>query len=76
MSLSPVTVIIRGPHDSGKTTLANLIKLFLEESGYRHVRAQDIEPLPYEQKAPFSDRFSRNRDLRPVLVKVELEEKS
>jgi Flp pilus assembly CpaF family ATPase len=73
-NLDPVTVIIRGKHDTGKTTLANLLKMFLEENGYRHVVVKDIEPLSQEQKAPFWDRFTRNRDLREVNIHIELEE--
>jgi hypothetical protein len=71
--LDPVTVVVRGKHNTGKTTLANLIKMFLEENGYRHVEVKDVEPLPQEQKDAFWNRFTRNRDLRPINIKVELE---
>lgn len=71
--LSPVTIIIRGPHDSGRTTLAHVIENFLEENGYRHVLVKDTEPLPQEAKASFWERFTRNRDLRPINIVVELE---
>lgn len=70
--LDGLTVIIKGKHDTGKSTLANLLKMYLEENGYKHVTVQDLPPLPQEQKAAFYDRFSRNRDLRPVTIKVEL----
>jgi Flp pilus assembly CpaF family ATPase len=72
VALEPVTIIIRGKHDTGKTTLANLIKLWLEENDYRHITLQDVEPLPFEKKAPFHARFERNRALRPVVIRVEL----
>ena len=72
--MDPVTIIIRGAHDTGKTTLASLIKLFLDENGYRHVKLEDTPPLPEDQKARFWDRFTRNRDRRPARIRVELEE--
>lgn len=67
-----VTVTIEGPHDSGKTTLANLIKMHLEESGYDHVTIEDTPPLPSNAKPSFPDRFDRNRALRPVKISVKL----
>lgn len=69
MSLEPVRVVIRGPHNSGRTTLAILFRQFLEENGYRDVKVQDVEPLPTEMKQPFVDRFARNRE-RPIRVTV------
>lgn len=72
--LDPVTVIVRGKHDSGKTTLANLIKMFLEENGYDYVELKDSPPLSPEQKDTFIRRFTRNRQLRQVNIVVELEE--
>jgi len=73
-TLDPVTVTISGGHDCGKTTLANLIKMSLEESGYRFVNLKDIEPLPQEEKDRFPERFHRNRSLRAVNICVVLEE--
>lgn len=67
-----VTITIEGPHDSGKTTLANLIKMMLEENNYSHVTLNDVEPLPVDSKARFPDRFERNRALRPVNICVKL----
>jgi len=67
-----VTVTIEGPHDSGRTTLANLIKMHLEESGYSHVGVQDTVPLPSDDKPRFPERFDRNRALRPVNIVVKL----
>lgn len=72
--LKPVKVIIRGPHDSGRTTLASLLKNFFEENDYKHVTFKDTEPLPHEQKPSFPERFDRNRERRPIEVVVELEE--
>ena len=72
--LDPVTVTIRGKHDSGKTTLASLFKMFLEENGYKHIELVDVEPLPQELKDRFINRFMRNRQIRPVKIRVELEE--
>ena len=69
MSLEPVEVIILGPHNTGRTTLASLIKMFLEENGYRDVKIVDTEPLPADQKPSFWDRFQKNRE-RPVIIKV------
>lgn len=71
VDLKPLRIVIRGEHDMGKSTMAALFKLFLEEHGYRHVKVADIEPLPSEQKSPFPDRFSRNRE-RPVHISIEL----
>jgi|HubBroStandDraft_5_1064220.scaffolds.fasta_scaffold142073_3 hypothetical protein len=73
-TLDPVTVTISGKHDSGKTTLANLIKEFLKENDYRFVAIEDTSPLPADEKDRFSERFSRNRDLRAVNIRVVLEE--
>ena len=71
-TLPPVTITIEGGHDSGKTTLANLIKMMLEENDYSHVTLVDVEPLPAEQKDRFSERFHRNRALRPINIQVRL----
>jgi predicted GTPase len=73
-TLEPVTVTIVGKHNTGKTTLANLIKMALEETGYRHVVIHDIEPLPQDEKDRFPERFTRNRELRQVDIHVKLEE--
>lgn len=72
--LEPLQIVVRGKHDTGKTTVANLIKMFLEENGFRYVVLKDIPLLPSEQKADFMSRFMRNRDLRPVHIAVELVE--
>lgn len=73
-TLDPVTIIIRGKHDTGKTTLARLLEQFLQEHDYRHMAVTDLPPLPHDQKDRFSNRFERNRSLRPVIIRVELEE--
>lgn len=72
--LKPVQIIIRGQHATGRTTLARLIEGFLRETGYRHVEIFDTEPLSHDVKGPYPERSQRNRDLRPVVVKVELDE--
>ena len=48
--------------------------MYFEECGYQHVSVKDIPPLSPENKPQFMDRFHRNRDLRPVIISVELEE--
>jgi type IV secretory pathway ATPase VirB11/archaellum biosynthesis ATPase len=68
-----ITIIIRGPHNSGKTTAASLIKNFLEENGYYDVKVEDVPPMPVDEKPQFWDRFTKNRE-RPVRIKIELEE--
>jgi uridine kinase len=73
-TLDPVTVTISGRHDSGRTTLANLIKMTLEENEYRHVTLQDVKPISADEKDRFSERFERNRYLRPVNIHVVTEE--
>jgi molybdopterin-guanine dinucleotide biosynthesis protein len=69
--MEPVTIVIRGPHDSGRTTLANLIKEFLEESAYKNVKVVDARPLPESEKDRWWDRFQRNRAHRPITIVVE-----
>lgn len=71
--LDPLKITIRGKHDTGKTTVASFIKMFLEENGFRRVKVQDVPPLPAEAKDEFAKRFGRNRE-RPVHIVVELEE--
>ena len=71
--LDPLKIIVRGRHDMGKTTVANLIKMYLEENGFRYVSLRDVEPLPVGEKDEFMNRFMRNRE-RPVQITVELEE--
>jgi uridine kinase len=64
-------IVIRGSHDTGKTTVANLIKMMLEESGYKSVQVADTPPLPDAKKPPFQERLNRNRQ-RPIKIRVEL----
>jgi Flp pilus assembly CpaF family ATPase len=71
--LEPLKIIVRGKHDTGKTTVASLIKMFLEENDFRHIVVRDLPPLPAEQKDKFMSRFMRNRD-RPIHITVELED--
>ncbi len=65
-----VTIIVRGKHDTGRTTIASLFRMFLEENGYRDVTVADTEPLSHERKADFTERFKRNRS-QPVKILVE-----
>lgn len=69
-TLKPVTIIIRGEHDTGRTTIATLFKLFLEENGFQDIAVVDTPPLPAEQKEAFQQRFARIRS-RPIRILVE-----
>jgi hypothetical protein len=71
-NLEPLKIIIRGKHDMGKTTVASLIKMFLEENGFRYITLADLPPLPPGDKDAFMNRFMRNRE-RPIRISVELE---
>jgi hypothetical protein len=71
--LKPLTIIVRGEHDMGKTTIANLIRTFLEDNDFRDVKVIDVDPLLHDQKARWWDRFQRNRE-RPIHIRVELVE--
>ena len=66
-------IIIRGPHDSGKTTVASLLRDALKELGFREVQLQDTPPLPPDKKDSFSIRLGRTLR-RPVRIRVELKE--
>jgi len=66
---TPVLVTISGEHDTGRTTMASLFKMFLEENGYRNVKIEDTEPLPQDQKDKFMARWERNRE-RPITIRV------
>lgn len=72
-TLEPLTVTVRGKHDSGKTTVASLIKMLLEDSGFQEVTVADLAPLPHDQKDDFATRLMRSRQ-RPVRIVVALEE--
>jgi Flp pilus assembly CpaF family ATPase len=71
--LEPLKIIVRGKHDTGKTTVANILKMLLEESGFRFVSVRDVRALPNEQKADFEKRIARNLS-RPIHITVECEE--
>lgn len=73
MNLATLTITIRGQHDTGKTTVAALIKSCLEENGFQKVTLKDIPPLLVGQKPDFATRLRRNQTLRPVNIVVELE---
>ena len=69
--MDPVHITIQGPHDTGRTTMAVLFKMFLEENGYTDVQVKDTESLPVEQKDSFPNRWARNRS-RPVRIQIVL----
>ena len=73
-TFEPLKIVVRGKHDSGKTTAASLIKNYFEECGYLHVTLTDAPPLSPKDKPEFMDRFNHNRHLRPVVITVEIEE--
>ena len=70
--MEPLKIIVRGKHDTGKTTVANILKMLLEESGFRRVYVKDLAPLPPEQKEAFEKRIARNLE-RTICITVELE---
>jgi len=72
-SLRPLTVVVRGEHDSGKTTVARLIEAYLRRCGYRQVTVADVPALPDEEKPDYQVRLARNQERRPVHIVVELE---
>lgn len=73
--IAPLKVVVRGRHDSGKTTVAHLIKAALEEAGFKLVGpVKDAKSLPDGEKPSFAERLRRNMVLRPVHITVELEE--
>ena len=71
--LEPLKVIIRGKHDTGKTTVANIIKMLLEENGFSFVSVKDTGSLLDSQKEDFAKRIARNLK-RPIHIIVECEE--
>jgi phage terminase large subunit len=73
MSLDPVEIVVRGGHDTGKTSLAQFIKEALRELGYRRVQVVFDSP-PSQGKQDFADRLKRNMREREVHIKTELVE--
>ena len=71
--MSGIDIIIRGPHNTGRTTAAFLIEQKLKETGYENVTVEDPLPLPESEKPDITDRFYKNRE-KPVRIKVELVE--
>jgi len=70
METAPITLTVRGPHNTGRTTLARLVEEALREHGYTDVRFRDQPPLPHDQKPDFQERFPVNQQ-RPILIVVE-----
>ena len=66
-----VEIIIRAPHNTGRTTLARFIEEKLKNEGYLDVTLKDTEPLPEDQKERFPNRMFKNME-KPVVIKVEL----
>lgn len=71
--LCPLQIVVRGPHDSGKTTVANFIKMYLQDEGFADVVVRDVPPLPQHLKEELSERLRRNKE-RPIRIAVELAE--
>lgn len=69
-----VTIIVRGEHNTGRTTMAILFGNWLKENGYSDVQVVDTDPLPPEQKGRFPERWAVNRE-RPVRIHVETVER-
>jgi DNA helicase TIP49 (TBP-interacting protein) len=69
--LEPLRIIIRGEPDSGKTTVANLIRDYLITTGFETVALGDLPPLSPDKKPPFPERLARNLR-RPIYIRVAL----
>lgn len=67
--LDPIRITITAPHNTGRTTLASLVKLFLQENGYERVTLLDTPALAPELKEEFELRFKRNRQ-RQIIIEV------
>lgn len=65
--LEPLEIIVKGNHDTGRTTVSSFIKMALEENGFRFVKVEDTLPLPAGEKPAFMERFMRNRE-RPAVI--------
>ncbi len=63
--------MIRGPHDSGRTTIARLFEEFLKSEKWLDVTVDDLPPLPHDQKLDLIDRLHKNME-NPVRIRVEL----
>lgn len=65
-----ILITIKGKPNTGKTTIASLIKECLEGAEFQDVYIWDSPPSP--DKSRFWDRFQKNQT-RTVLIKVEVE---
>lgn len=65
----PVTILVIGRHNTGRSTMASYLKLFLEEHGFKNVTLEDAKPLPPDEKEPYTTRSVKNRE-RPVNIRV------
>lgn len=68
MAQAPVEIIIRGQHDTGRTTIGILFRQFLQDTGFADVEMVDTPPI--DDKSSWPDRFERNK-MRPIRIKVE-----
>lgn len=64
-------IIVRGRADSGKTTVASILREHLTDSGFSKITFEDVpSPNPLD-KSPFPERLARNMN-RPIRIRVEL----
>lgn len=68
-----IEIIIRGPHNSGRTTAARFIEEALKGHGYQDVRIKDTQPLSATEKEAFPSRLYKNME-KPVRIRVEQSE--
>jgi len=54
MSKPFIEIIIRGPHNTGRTTMAHWINEKLRELEYEDVTIEDTQPLPEGEKLALS----------------------
>jgi hypothetical protein len=71
--MAEIEIVIRGKHNTGRTTIGVLFRMFLEENGYADVKVEDTQPLPVEHKGSFPDRWERNRE-RSITIRMETTE--
>lgn len=64
-------IVIRGRADTGKTTVASLLREHLLDSGFTKVTFEDVPSPNPQDKSPFPERLARNMN-RPIRIRVEL----
>jgi hypothetical protein len=65
----PITILVMGKHNTGRSTMASYLRLFLEEHGFKHVALQDAPALPADEKEAYVTRSAKNRE-RNVNIRV------